>query len=182
MLLETAARNWWTLALRGLFAVLFGIAAFVWPTLTIASLIIIFGAYAIVDGIVALIGGIGGRNWFFVLEGVVSVVAGVLAFIWPEVTALVLLTFIAAWAIITGIIEIVTAIQLRRVIANEWLLILGGVLSIVFGLFLFARPGEGALAVIWAIGGYALIFGIILIALAFRLRGHAQRLDGRVTA
>lgn len=169
------ARNWWALALRGLVAVLFGIGAFVWPALTLAALIILFGAYALVDGIFALIGGIRARSWFFIIEGIVSIIAGILAFLWPGVTALVLLAFIAGWAIVTGIIEIVAAIQLRRVITNEWLLIIGGALSILFGIFLLARPGEGALAVIWAIGGYAIIFGIILIALAFRLRALGDR-------
>jgi uncharacterized membrane protein HdeD (DUF308 family) len=178
MLSQTVTQNWWALALRGLVAVLFGIAALIWPALTLATLIILFAAYALVDGLFALIGGVQARSWFFVIEGIVSIIVGVLAFIWPGITALLLLAFIAAWAIITGIIEIVGAIQLRRIIANEWLLILGGVLSILFGIFLLARPGAGALAVIWAIGAYALVFGITLIALAFRLRGHGQRLGG----
>ena len=182
MLSQHVARNWWALALRGLFAALFGIAAFIWPGLTLTALIVLFAAYALVDGLFALIGGAQTRSWFFILEGIVGIVAGVLAFIWPGVTALVLLAFIAGWAILTGIIEIVAAIQLRRAIANEWLLILGGILSIAFGIFLIVRPGEGALAVVWAIGVYALLFGMVLIALAFRLRGHGQRLGGGATA
>ncbi len=178
MLPHDVARNWWTLALRGLFAVLFGIAAFVWPALTLAALVILFGAYALVDGLFALIGGIQTRSWFFIIEGI----AGILIFIWPGITALLLLTFIAGWAIITGIIEIIGAIRLRQVIANEWLLILGGVLSVLFGIILIAQPGAGALAVIWVIGAYALIFGITLIALAFRLRGHGERTTSPATA
>lgn len=182
MLPHDVARNWWTLALRGLFAVLFGIAAFVWPALTLAALVILFGAYALVDGLFALIGGIQTRSWFFIIEGIVGIIAGILIFIWPGITALLLLTFIAGWAIITGIIEIIGAIRLRQVIANEWLLILGGVLSVLFDIILIAQPGAGALAVIWVIGAYALIFGITLIALAFRLRGHGERTTSPATA
>ncbi|HEX6386790.1 MAG TPA: HdeD family acid-resistance protein, partial [Anaerolineae bacterium] len=140
------------------------------------TLIYLFGAYALVDGIFAVIGGIQshGRNerwWALLLEGIAGIILGVLTFIWPQVTGLILLYFIAAWAIITGIFEIVAAIQLRRAITGEWLMILSGILSIVFGVLLVIFPGAGALGLTWLIGAYAIIFGILFIILAFRLRG-----------
>jgi uncharacterized membrane protein HdeD (DUF308 family) len=170
------ARNWWVLALRGVFAIIFGILALVWPLTALFMLVLLFGAYALVDGIFAVIAGISSighdrRWWAVLLEGLAGIIIGVLTFFWPGNTALILLYFIAAWALITGILEIVAAIQLRRVITNEWALALGGVLSIVFGVLLFLFPGTGALSLVWLIGAYAIIFGISLIILAFRLRG-----------
>jgi uncharacterized membrane protein HdeD (DUF308 family) len=172
---EQLARHWWVVALRGIAAVLFGILAFVWPGLTLAVLVILFGAYALVDGILALIAafrGETGHRIALALEGIVSVLAGLAAFAWPGLTALVLLYIIAIWAIITGIIEIVEAVRLRQAIHNELWLIIGGVLSILFGIILIVAPGAGALAVIYLIGAYAVIFGIALLGLAWRLRQH----------
>ncbi len=168
--------NWWMLALRGLAAVIFGILAFIWPELTVTVLVVLFGIYAIWDGIFALISAFRrratDRNWWLtLLEGVVSVIAGLVAFFYPGITALVLLYVIAAWAAITGIFEIIAAIRLRREIEGEWLLGLSGVASLVFGVLLFLFPGEGAIAVVWIIASYAVLFGILLIVLAFRLRG-----------
>jgi uncharacterized membrane protein HdeD (DUF308 family) len=172
------ARNWWALALRGLFAILFGLLAFALPGLTLAALVILFGAYSLVDGIFALITAVRAaeaheRWWLFVLEGLAGVAAGVITFMWPGITALVLLFLIAWWAVITGAFEIAAAIRLRREITGEWALALGGVASVIFGLLLLFRPGVGALAVIWLIGTYALIFGLLLLMLAFRLRAHS---------
>ena len=169
------ARNWWALALRGLVAVLFGLLAFVWPGLTVAMLVLLFGAYVLVDGVFAIAAAVKApagydRWWVLLLEGIVGVIIGVLTFVWPAMTALVLLYFIAAWAIITGVLEITAAIRLRKSIGNEWLLVLSGVLSILFGLALMLMPGAGALAVVWLIGSYAVIFGVLLVALSFRLR------------
>src|SRR5947209_5132844 len=169
------ARNWWALFLRGLFAVLFGILAFSWPGLTLAVLVLLFGAYALVDGIFAVIAALkapqGSKRWWVLLvEGIVGVIVGALTLFWPGLTALALLYFIAAWAIITGVLEIVAAIRLRNVIRNEWLLVLGGAVSILFGLLLVIMPVAGALAVVWMIGVYACLFGALLVALSFRLR------------
>lgn len=176
------ARNWWVLALRGLLAILFGILAFVWPGITLATLILLFGAYALVDGIFSVIEGIAAygereRWWAVLLEGIASIAIGLITFFWPDVTALVLLYFIAAWGIITGVLEIVAAIQLRKVITGEWVMILTGIASIVFGILLFIFPGAGALGMLWVIASYAIIFGVLLIILAFRLRGMREEGD-----
>ena len=178
-LLRSLAENWWLLLLRGIAAILFGILAFVWPGITLLTLIFFWGAYAIVDGVFALWSAISGKGgaemgsrWWLALVGICGVVAGVLAFAWPGVTALVLLLFIAAWAIVTGVLQVWGAIRLRKEIEGEWLLILSGLLSVAFGLVLVAQPGAGALAVIWLIGTFAIIEGILFIALAFRLKQH----------
>jgi len=167
--------NWWALVIRGLAAIFFGILAFVWPGITVAALILVFGAYAIVDGIFALIAGVRApkslkRWWLLLIEGVVGVAAGVVAFAMPGITALLLLFIIACWAILTGVIEIVAAIQLRREVTGEWLMVISGVASIIFGGLLLYDPGAGALALVWIIGAYAIFFGVLLMALGFKLR------------
>jgi uncharacterized membrane protein HdeD (DUF308 family) len=169
------ARNWWLFLIRGIAAILFGIAAFLWPGITIAVLVLMFGAYVLVDGISAIIAGIAARKererwWMMILAGVAGIITGVLTFLWPGLTALVLLYFIAGWAIVTGIFEVAAAIRLRKEIEGEWLLIIGGIASVLFGVLLVINPGAGALASVWIIGSYALIFGILMIVLAFRLR------------
>jgi uncharacterized membrane protein HdeD (DUF308 family) len=181
-MLEKISRNWWMFAVRGVVAVIFGVLALIWPGLALQVLVLVFGAYALVDGIFAVIAGIAARGyfdrwWAVLLEGLAGILIGVLTFFWPNITALVLLYFIAAWALITGIFEIVTAIQLRRVITNEWMYILGGLLSILFGLLMFVFPGTGALSVIWLIGIYAIVFGISEIIFAFRLHGLGRELE-----
>lgn len=181
-MLATVARSWWTLVLRGVLAVVFGVVAWVAPGLTIGALILLFGAYALVDGAFALVAAFspGGerRRWPLVLEGILGIGAGIAAVVWPGLTALALLYVIAAWALITGLFEIMAAVELRREIDNEWLLGLAGLASIVFGLLLIVRPGAGALALTWLIGVYAVLFGVLLIALGFRLRGMADRVPG----
>lgn len=174
------ARHWWVVGLRGLAALIFGILALIWPGITIIVLIALFGAFALVDGVLAVFLAIRGResnrNWGWLLvEGIAGILIGILTFRWPLTTGLVLLIFIAAWAIITGIMEIFEAIELRRVINNEWLLILSGAASVLFGLLLILFPAAGALALVWLIGIYAIIFGILLLVLAWRLRGMAQK-------
>src|SRR5512138_954859 len=175
-MLEKISRNWWLYAVRGVVAIIFGVVALARPEQALQALVLVFGAYAFVDGIFAIFAGIASyryfdRWWAVLLEGVAGVVIGLLTFFWPSITALVLLYFIAAWALITGIFEIVTAIQLRREITGEWMYILGGLLSIVFGVLLFVFPGAGALSLVWLIGIYAILFGISEIILAFRLNG-----------
>ena len=140
-------RHWWALGVRGLAAVIFGILAFVWPSITLAVLVLLFGAYALVDGILALVSAVrsgGEQLWALLLEGVVGIVAGLAAFAFPGLTTLVLLLIIAAWAILRGILEVMSAVRLRKVITNEWSWIAGGALSVIFGLILLAAPGAGA--------------------------------------
>ncbi len=174
MLTGMANRMWWALLLRGIAAVLFGLAALFWPNETLWVLIVFFGAYALVSGAFAIAAGIAdsSRRWLLITEGVLGVVAGLIAFFWPGLTALVLLYVIAGWAIFTGILEIMTAISLRREIDNEWMMILGGALSVLFGVLLAVLPGVGLLSLTWLIGIYALIFGVAFIVLGFKVRGH----------
>jgi uncharacterized membrane protein HdeD (DUF308 family) len=171
--------SWWALALRGLAAVIFGILAFIWPHITLTALVFLFGAYALIDGVLAIIAGIKShgevnRWWLLLIEGILSVAAGIFAFVAPPITAFILLILIASWAIVTGAFEIGAAIQLRKYIKGEWLLALSGVISILFGAALLYNPVAGALAVVWIIGAYAIVFGVMLIALGFRLRGLAH--------
>ena len=175
-MLETLARNWWAIVLRGVFAVLFGLGAFFWPGITLAVLVLLYGAYLFADGIMAVVWAVMGRRagpfpWGVFLAGLVSIVGGLVTFFMPGLTALVLLYLIAAWAIVRGIFEIVAAFHLRRELTNEWLLALNGVLSVLFGILLIAAPGAGALAVLWMIGTFAVIVGIVMIVLGFRLKG-----------
>ncbi len=178
LLLHALAKNWWLLLLRGICAIVFGVLAFAWPGITLFTLVLFYGAYALVDGIfaigAAIMGGAPGSRWWLALVGLFGIAAGILTFAWPGLTALVLLFFIAGWAIAMGVFEIVGAIRLRKEIDNEWWLILGGIVSVLFGIVLLARPGAGALALIWVIGSFAILFGILNIAFALRLRKHAH--------
>jgi len=180
-MLGLLTRNWWVLAVRGLLAVIFGFLAFVWPEITLGVLVILFGAYALVDGLFAAITALADRrtstDWGILLQGIAGIGAGVLTFIWPRVTALVLLYLIAVWALVTGVLEIFAAIQLRKEIKGEWVLGLSGIASVLFGLLLVIRPGSGVLALVWLIGAYAILFGALLILLAFRLRSWGQSLE-----
>ena len=170
------ARNWWMLAVRGVLAIAFGALAFVWPGITLAALVLLFGAYAAADGVFALAGAVRAaenrrRWWSLLLEGVAGVGAGIVAFVWPGITALALLYLVAAWAIVTGAFELYAAVKLRRSVSNVWLLALSGVVSVVFGVLLVALPGPGILTLLWLLGAYAIVFGVLLVALAFRMRG-----------
>jgi uncharacterized membrane protein HdeD (DUF308 family) len=174
--LAALAENWWLLLLRGLVSIAFGLIAFFWPDITLVALTYLFGIYAILDGVVAIwaafnapLGGAGPR-WWLGLSGVVSILAGIAAFAYTGMTTLVLLMFIAVWAIVIGVVQIWGAIELRKIFDDEWLLGLTGVLSIVFGAILIAKPGAGALALVWVIGWFAIMFGGLYIALAFELR------------
>ena len=177
-LLHTLAKNWWMLLLRGIFAILFGILAFVWPAMTLVTLILLYGAFAFVDGVFALVaalaGGAAAPRWWLALVRALGIAAGCATWFWPGLTALVLLYFIAAWAVITGVMQIVGAFQLRKEIDNEWLLIAAGAVSVLFGGLLFAQPGAGALAVLFIIGVYAILYGLLLVFFALRLRAHSR--------
>jgi uncharacterized membrane protein HdeD (DUF308 family) len=168
------AERWWAVLIRGLAAILFGIIAIARPGAGLLALVAIWAIYAIVDGIFNLVaamhGAHEGRRWgWLVFEGVISILAGVVTFAWPGMTALVLVMLIAVWAVITGIAEIAAAISLRHVIEREWLLGASGLLSILFGILLFIFPSAGALSLVFLIGIYAILFGVMLVALGFKL-------------
>jgi len=172
---DTFTRNWWLLAIRGLAAVLFGVLAFMWPGLTLLTLVFLFGIYAVVNGVLALAVAYKARKGYprfgaLVIEGVLSIVAGVIAFAMPGITALSLLILIACWAIVTGVFEIVAAVRLRKAVTHEWLLVIAGIASIAFGVLVMIMPGAGALALVWWIGAYTFAFGVLLMLLAFRMR------------
>jgi uncharacterized membrane protein HdeD (DUF308 family) len=172
MLYELANR-WWALALRGLFAFLFGLLTFCIPGIALLTLVLMFGAYAILDGVFDLVSSMRSfdHHWPLMIEGIIGIVIGILTFIWPGMTATVLVYLIAFWAIFTGVLEIVTGIRLRKAITNELWQILMGFLSLLFGVLILLFPGAGALALLLWIGAYFMVFGILLVALAFRPRG-----------
>jgi len=181
-MLTVFASSWWALVLRGLAAIAFGVLAFVWPHITLAVLVFLWGAYALVDGVFAIAAGVkthaeNRRWWVLLIEGILSVIAGIFAFVIPGITALILLMLIAAWAMVTGVMEIAAAIQLRKHIKGEWLLALAGVASVIFGIALVINPRAGALAVVWLIGAYSIVFGALLIALGLRLHSLVRSAD-----
>lgn len=178
--LVLSPRNWWLLVLRGVLAVLFAIMAFIWPDLTLAALVLLFGAYAFVDGVFAVVAsleriGKQDRWWALLLQGLLGIGAGIVTFFWPGITALALLAIIGFWAILTGVMQIIAAVQLRREIDNEWLLGASGVLSVLFGLLVLIFPGAGALSVVWIIASYAMIYGVLLIVVGLRLRSWQEQ-------
>jgi len=172
---QLLARNWWLFLLRGLAAVAFGVLSLIWPGLSLLTLIWLFAAYALVDGVFALAAAIVGRGdaefkWWLVLVGLLGIGVGIATFMWPGLTALTLLYFIASWVIATGVLQIIGAIELRNVIDNEWWLILDGALSVLFGILLFIMPGAGALALIWLIALFAIAYGVLMIGFAFKVK------------
>lgn len=182
------ARSWWVLALRGAFGILFGVLALMWPQLTLLTLVALFAAYALLGGMTAIVGALRNRKqdddwWVMLLLGIVSVGAGVIAFVNPEATALVLVLLIGANALVTGVLDIVSAIRLRKTIAGEWMLALSGLASLAFGALVFFVPAAGALATVWLISLYAFVSGALLLVVAFRARamvrgvapGHGER-------
>jgi uncharacterized membrane protein HdeD (DUF308 family) len=176
-MLDPLARNWWLILLRGIVAVLFGLLTFAWPGLTLFTLVIFYGVFALIDGIFALIAavtsGAPAPRWWLALVGLLGIGAGVVTLMWPDVTGLALLYLIAAWAIVSGIFQIVGAIRLREEIEDEWMLIASGVLSVLFGGIILAVPGAGALGVAFGIGAFAVMYGVLLIGFALRLKKHA---------
>jgi uncharacterized membrane protein HdeD (DUF308 family) len=177
------ARNWWSLAVRGIVAILVGLVTFVWPGITLTGLVLLFGAYAFLDGIFSIAGMARAvrshERWGSLLfEGVAGLVAGLVTVVWPAITAVSLLYVVGAWALVTGTVEIAAAIRLRRHIAGEWMLVLSGVLSLAFGVLIVLFPLAGALAIALWLGAYCLIFGAVLVALGFRLRRWSETLAG----
>jgi uncharacterized membrane protein HdeD (DUF308 family) len=173
--LDSLTRNWWAVALRGLAGILFGIITFVSPGISLAALVLLFGAYAFADGVLSIVSAVRRRGadrwWLLLLQGIVGIGAGVVTLLWPGITALALLFVMAAWALVGGALQVAAAIRLRKVITGEWLLALSGVLSIALGVLLVLFPGPGALALVIWIGAYAFVFGILLLVLGFKLRG-----------
>ena len=187
LVLAQLARSWWVFVLRGVVAILFGVLAFVRPGTTLEALVLLFAFWALFDGVFSLISSIGAAEahepwWPLVLIGLLGIAAGLVTLRWPQITALALLFVIAYWSILRGILEIAGAIRLRNLIHGEGWLILGGIASIAFGVLVVIYPGSGALAVIWLIGLYAVIFGIAQLMLGFRLKGVAGELPAPAAA
>ncbi len=180
-MLSQLSRNWWMLALRGLAAIVFGVVALAWPEATYAALVILFGAYALLDGLLAVLAALTNRTgeprWAALSEGLVGIAIAVATFAWPGATALSLLYLIAAWAIFTGVPEILIAIDLRKELEGEWLLILSGIASVAFGVLVILFPGAGAVSVAWMIGAYAVVFGVLLVALSLKIRRFGLELQ-----
>ena len=169
------SRNWWLLLLRGVIAIVFAVLTWMQPGIALAALVLVFGIYVLADGILGIWAAFSGRQenrhwWVLLLWGLVSVAVGVLTFVNPAITGLVLLMYIAGWAIITGVLQIAAAVRLRKEIEGEWLLGLSGLASVVFGVLLVWNPGAGALAVLWLIAAYAFVFGVLLVLLSLRVR------------
>jgi uncharacterized membrane protein HdeD (DUF308 family) len=174
-MLSVISRRWWVLLLRGICAIALGIATFVWPGVTLVALVWLFAAFALTDGIASVILGIRGEAdgtiwWTMVFLGVVAIAAAITAFAWPGLTAVILLTIIAASAIIRGVVEIIAAIKLRKELDDEWILALSGVISILFGVLIFRHPDAGLLAMALLIGAYMVALGAFAVALSLRLR------------
>jgi uncharacterized membrane protein HdeD (DUF308 family) len=174
-MIGTLAQHWWVVLLRGLAAIAFGLMAFAWPGVTIAVLVLFWGAYALVDGIFEVVAGVKAKWGSLVFLGMLGIAAGVVTFFWPGITAIALLYIIAFWAIVAGVMQIAAAIRLRKEIQGEWLWILSGLCTVVLGCLLIARPGAGALSLLWLISWFAIAWGILLVILSFRLKGHFGR-------
>ncbi len=186
-MLNNLTKYWWLMLLRGLAAILFGFLAWTWPGLTVLALLMFFAAYALVEGVTAIAMGVSGREegrtwWQMILVGLLGIAAAIVTIFWPQLTAVVLVTAIGIWAILRGVFEVGAAIRLRRVIEGEWMLILSGVLSVLFGILLLSRPGAGILAIVWLIGIFAVAWGLVESALAFRLRHLKHHPPGEMRA
>jgi uncharacterized membrane protein HdeD (DUF308 family) len=177
-MLHALARNWWLILLRGICAILFGVLAFIWPGITLLTLALLYGFFVLIEGALALaaaiMGGSPAPRWWLAVVGLLGIAVGILTIMMPGITAFLLVLFIAAWAIVSGIMQIVGAIRLRKEIDNEWMLVAVGVISVAFGVLVALQPMLGALSLVFVIGAYAIIYGIALVALAFRLRGHSH--------
>lgn len=178
LMLHALARNWWLILLRGICAILFGVLAFIWPGITLLTLALLYGFFVLIEGALALaaaiMGGSPAPRWWLAVVGLLGIAVGILTIMMPGITAFLLVLFIAAWAIVSGIMQIVGAIRLRKEIDNEWMLVAVGVISVAFGVLVALQPMLGALSLVFVIGAYAIIYGIALVALAFRLRGHSH--------
>ena len=175
-LVRVMADNWWVALLRGIAAILFGLMALIWPGLTVYALLIVFGAYAVFDGVMAIIVGFQRKSdddswWSWALDGALSIIIGLMALFWPEATALAFVIWMAAWAVVAGIFRIIAAIRLRKEIEGEWALGLSGLLMVIWGVLMALIPAAGLLSLAWLIGVFALLIGGVMVVLSFRLRG-----------
>jgi uncharacterized membrane protein HdeD (DUF308 family) len=181
-MIEVLSRYWWAFVVRGILAIVFGILAYAWPGITLATLVIFFGAYVLIDGIFLIIKTIGNwgeseHRWLLLLEGLLGIGIGLITLVAPGITAIGLLLYIVAWSLATGVLEIAAAIRLRKEIQGEGWMILSGIASILFAILLMVFPGAGALGLIWLIAAYAIVFGVVLVILGFRLRRHRSKLQ-----
>ena len=173
---RTMAEHWWVVLLRGILAILFGVLAYTWPGLTILILVTLWGAYALVDGIFGVVAGLRGKWGSLVVIGLIGIAAGVVAFLWPGLTAVTLLWILAFWAIVAGVLQISAAIRLRKEVQGEWLWVVSGILTIGLGVLFFLYPGAGILSVTWLIAALAIVWGILLVMLSFKLKGLKGKL------
>lgn len=181
------AQNWWSLVIRGVAAILLGIITILAPEITFQALVLLFGAYALIDGVTGFVGAwraarARDRWGALLLQGIAGIMAAAVTILWPGITALALVLLIAAWAIVTGVLQIIAAIRLRRYITGEWLLGLGGLLSVAFGVVVTIAPAAGALVIAIWVGAYALVFGALLVGLGFKLRSWNRGFEGRSPA
>jgi uncharacterized membrane protein HdeD (DUF308 family) len=181
-MLDILLRSWWVLILRGLFAILFGLIAIVWPDITVFVIVTIFGAFLFLDGLIEIWVGFLGRGrdpewWTDALLGVLAVIAGIAILAWPGVTAVGVMIFIGAMFAVYGATMIYQAIKLRADLANEWMLIAAGAATLILGLAFMVFPGEGAISLIWLVGGYTIVFGILLIVVGWKMRGILRDLE-----
>jgi uncharacterized membrane protein HdeD (DUF308 family) len=173
---RTMADHWWVVLLRGILAILFGVLAYAWPGLTVLILVALWGAYALIDGIFGVVAGIRGKWGSLVVIGLIGIAAGIVAFLWPGLTAITLLWVLAFWAIFAGVLQISAAIRLRKEVRGEWLWILSGILTVALGVLFFLYPGAGILSVTWLIAALAIGWGILLVMLSFKLKGLKGKL------
>ncbi|MCO6518105.1 MAG: HdeD family acid-resistance protein [Snodgrassella sp.] len=177
-LVDLLSENWWMVLIRGGAALIFGLLTWFYPFISILIMVMFFGVYALIDGVLGVVIAINGRRthqdwWLILIWGMVSILAGIMTFFVPGITWLVLITFIAIWSLVSGILQIIAAIRLRKSIRGEGWMIVAGMLSVLVGIILFVNPVQGGIALTWVIGVYAALFGVMNIALAFRLRRFA---------
>ncbi len=178
-MLASFTKNWWTFLLRGIAAIIFGALALVSPGSVLLALVYLFGAFAILDGVCVAIAGLtlssyAKQGWLLLLQGVIGILIGIATFFNPTITWQVLLYFIAAWALVTGTLELITGIRMRKVIEDEWSMIFGGILSVLLGLVLAIFPGAGSISLVWSLGVIVIIDGVRNIIFSIRLKGMHQ--------
>lgn len=175
-LIRVMADHWWVPLLRGIAAILFGLMALIWPGLTVYALLLVFGVYAIFDGVMSTVVAFRRKSsddrwWAWALDGALSILIGLMALFWPEATALAFIIWMAAWGVVAGVFRIIAALRLRHEIEGEWALGLSGLLLVAWGVLLALVPAAGLLSIAWLIGLFALLIGVVMIVLAFRLKG-----------